>query len=122
MSPGSPNPERRGFTNIVNGVKASTMEHDRPRWRFRLTVGSMMVFVVVASLNLAAARALFAQSLLLFAAEAPVGLAMQFGLYRLIRSRGRSRRFWDGFVVVGFIAMLCSYGGLVNCLISKWNN
>lgn len=40
----------------------------------------------------------------MLAGAAPIGLILEFAVYRLIRSRGLARAFWAGFLAAGFLA------------------
>lgn len=77
----------------------------------RLTIANLMVAVAVVAVDFVSVRAFFAsrsfvpspawEGLLL---GVPLfGLALQIGLFRLVRSRGRGRSFWGGFVVSGLV-------------------
>ena len=65
-----------------------------------------MVVVGIAALNLAAVRILFLYNSEMLIGVALIGLALQVGIFRLMRSRGRGRAFWVGFVVCGLTAMM----------------
>ena len=74
-------------------------------WR-RSAVARLMAWVAVVAANLAAARALPEdENRALLAGVAPMGLALQAGLFLAIRRRGRLRAFWLGFVA-------CALGSL----------
>ena len=80
------------------------------RWP-RLTIGSWMGWTAVVALNVALVRAyvvhdMFYGGLLIFP-------ALQVGLLRVFRARGRPRRFWVGFVVAGASAVLLLFSAEV---------
>jgi hypothetical protein len=70
----------------------------------RFSIGKMMVLVGLIALNLGASRMLCSAEPSLLAGFIPAGLALQFGAYRLIRSRTRARAFWAGFLAAGLLA------------------
>src|SRR5262249_3684829 len=72
----------------------------------RLTISELMVVVAVVGLDVAAARGLYAYRSVLMAGMIPTGIAVQFGLLRLVRNRDGDRVFWAGFVAAGLAAML----------------
>ena len=72
----------------------------------RVSIVKLMLIVGIAALNLAAVRILFLYNSEMLIGVAPIGLALQFGIFRLMRSRGRGRAFWVGFVVCGLTAMM----------------
>jgi hypothetical protein len=72
----------------------------------RLSLFKMMAAVGVIAINLAAARAAYLANELLLVGLVPAAVALQFGLFVLLRSRGRVRAFWAGFLAFGSVAML----------------
>jgi hypothetical protein len=79
----------------------------------RLTIATMMCFVGIVAVSLAVGRALFASEPWLAAGVCLAGLAIQVGLFRIVRVRGRSRAFWAGFVVCGTLAASSFAGGMI---------
>ncbi len=71
----------------------------------RVSIGKLMVVVVLIALNLAAGRAVYSFGPWLLAGFVPTVLVLQFGVFRLIRNRGRARVFWAGFVAGGVLAV-----------------
>jgi hypothetical protein len=67
----------------------------------RNTIASLMLVVVIVALNVAAARAIYRFEPWRLAGAGPITLAIQAGLFFLIRARGRPRQyaFWAGFEV-----------------------
>ena len=65
----------------------------------RNTIAALMLVVIIVALNLAAARAIYMFEPWRLAGVGPISLAIQAGLFYLIRSRGRPRQyaFWAGF-------------------------
>jgi hypothetical protein len=70
----------------------------------RVYLVTLMVLVGVAAVNLAAARAIYAHNLDVLIGVCLSGLTLQYGMCRLLRSRGRARAFWAGFVAAGLLA------------------
>jgi membrane protein YqaA with SNARE-associated domain len=73
----------------------------------RLSISNLMIAAGVIAVNFAAARALLSIHRLAFVGAVLIGLALQVGLFRLIRSRGHARNFWIGFVAAGSLALMC---------------
>jgi len=71
----------------------------------RLSIAKLMVVVGVVALNIAAARLLFDDNSEMLIGVALSGLILQVGLFQLMRSRGRGRGFWAGFIACGLMAM-----------------
>lgn len=65
-----------------------------------------MAVVGIVALNLAAARSLASYDLKLMMGVMPTALILQVALFRLIRTQGRRRAFWAGFLTAGFLVML----------------
>jgi hypothetical protein len=65
-----------------------------------------MAVVGIVALNLAASRGLAAYDGMLVVGVMPIALVLQFALFRLIRTQGRRRAFWAGFLTAGFLMML----------------
>jgi hypothetical protein len=72
----------------------------------RLSIFKMMAAVGLIAVNLAAIRAAYLTNELLLIGIAPAAIALQFGLFVLLRSRGSVRAFWAGFLAFGSVAML----------------
>ncbi len=72
----------------------------------RVSVSRLMAVVGIVALNLATARRLAAYDVKLMMGVMPTALILQLALFRLIRTRGRWRAFWAGFLTAGFLAML----------------
>ncbi len=79
----------------------------------RISIGRLMIVVGLIALNLSAARALLAIEAWLLVGVAPAGLALQFAAFRLIRSRGRARMFWAGFLAAGVLAAWSLVGAML---------
>jgi CDP-diglyceride synthetase len=71
----------------------------------QFSIVKLMVIVGVVALDFAAARILLAYNQEMLIGIALGGLVLQVGFFRLIRSRGRGRAFWVGFIVCGLMAM-----------------
>lgn len=71
----------------------------------RLSISNLMIAVGIIAVNFAAARALLSIHRAAFVEAVLIGLALQAGLFRLIRSRGHARNFWIGFVACGGLMM-----------------
>jgi hypothetical protein len=82
---------------------------------FRFSIAKMMAIVGLISLNFGAARLLFAHNPYLLTGVVLIGLSLQVGLFRLIRSRHHVRVFWVGFVAFGSMAMVSFLWGVVFC-------
>jgi hypothetical protein len=63
-----------------------------------------MCAIGMVAVSLAVGRALYASDPWLPAGVCLAGLAIEVGLFRIVRARGRSRAFWAGFVACGFLA------------------
>jgi hypothetical protein len=74
--------------------------------RPKVSIRTLMIIVGIASVNLAVGRTLYTHELDVLVGVFLSGLTLQFGVYRLIRGRGRSRAFWAGFVAAGLLATL----------------
>ncbi len=70
----------------------------------RVSIGKLMVLVGLIAVNLTAIRLLCSAEPSLLTGFIPAGLVLQFGAFRLIRSRTRARVFWAGFVTAGLLA------------------
>jgi hypothetical protein len=82
---------------------------------FRFSIAKMMAIVGLISLNFAAVRLLFAHSSYLLTGVVLIGLSLQVGLFRLIRSRDHVGMVWVGFVAFGSMAMASFIWGMVFC-------
>jgi hypothetical protein len=71
----------------------------------RFSIGRLMSVVGIVALNLWAGRVLFSIEPWMLPGAAPAGLTLEFAVYRLIRSRGRARAFWAGFLAAGLLAV-----------------
>src|SRR5262245_51179543 len=71
----------------------------------RLSLARMMVLVGLLAAHLAAARMLFAYNAVLLIGLMVGTIALQVAVFRLFRSRGRTRAFWAGFLVSGLMVM-----------------
>jgi hypothetical protein len=73
----------------------------------RNTIASLMLVVVIVALNVAAARAIYLFEPWRLAGMGPITLAIQAGLFYLIRTRGRPRQyaFWAGFEVGSMLGL-----------------
>ncbi len=78
----------------------------------RFSIFTLMAIVSVVALNLAAARLLIDYDDELLVGVALPTLVVQVGAFLLIRSRGRARAFWGGFVGLGVVAAISCYYGL----------
>jgi hypothetical protein len=74
----------------------------------QFSIAKLMVVVGVVALNLGAGRLIFEFGPPLLLVIAPAGLAAQFFLFRLIRTRGPRRAFWAGLVAGGLLTV-CSF-------------
>jgi hypothetical protein len=80
----------------------------------RLLVRTVMIVVAVVAIDFTAIRAIFSKSMAFgiglqaLITTMPIGLALNIGLLRICRTRGRTRAFWVGFLVCGTIAMTSS--------------
>jgi hypothetical protein len=83
------------------------------------SIAKMMAIVGVVALNLAAARLLLSHSLYLLIGASLIGLSLQVGSFRLVRSRNRVRMFWVGFVAFGSLAMLSFLWGTIFAPITR---
>jgi hypothetical protein len=75
--------------------------------RPRITIARLMVVVGIIALNAALLRAFFVQEM--FSGGILSFFALQAGLFCLLRSRGRVRRFWAGFEVSGTLAVMALF-------------
>jgi hypothetical protein len=71
----------------------------------RFSTGKLMVLVGLIPLNLGASTMLSSGEPSLQAGFMLAGLVLQFGVFRLIRSRTRARAFWAGFLAAGLLAV-----------------
>ncbi len=69
----------------------------------RFTIARLMFAILVIAFNAALIRA-FSQGM--FSGVILLFFAMQVGLFLVLRSQGRPRRFWVGFEVVGIAVLL----------------
>ncbi len=84
----------------------------------RLSLATLMVVVAVVAIDIAGVRAFHASRSIvpspawegLLLGVPLFGLGLQFGLFRLVRSRGRGRSFWAGFIVSGLVATFIFIG------------
>ncbi len=72
----------------------------------RLSIAKLMVVVVIVAINFGAARILFSYNTEMLIGVALSGIVLQLGLYQLLRSRGRGRAFWAGFITCGLMATM----------------
>jgi hypothetical protein len=72
----------------------------------RVSIARMMVLVGVVAVDIAATRSLFAYNSEMLIGVALGVIALQIGLFRLIRGQGRARVFWSGFIAAGLMAMM----------------
>jgi hypothetical protein len=72
--------------------------------RPRMTIARLMCAIMIIALNAGLIRAFFVQEM--FYGVILMFFAMQVGLFRLLRSRGRARRFWVGFELAGIAMVL----------------
>jgi len=72
--------------------------------RPRLTIAQWMRLTAILAMNAALVRAFVVQEM--FYGGILIFIALQIGLWCLLRSRGRLRRFWSGFEVSGISAVL----------------
>lgn len=70
------------------------------------SIVKLMVLVGIVALTLAAVRTLFHYNSEMLIGVALGGVLLQVGIVRLMRSRGRPRAFWGGFVVCGMMAIM----------------
>jgi hypothetical protein len=71
--------------------------------RPKISVRTLMIFVGIAAVNLAVGRALYGRYLDVLVGVFLSALMLQYGVYRLVRGRGRARAFWAGFVAAGLL-------------------
>jgi hypothetical protein len=77
----------------------------------RLLIRTAIVIVALAAIDFAAMRMIFGKAMTFglglqaLITTIPIGLAMNFGLIQILRTRGRPRLFWGGFLLFGTIAM-----------------
>lgn len=80
----------------------------------RLHVRTAMIVVAVVAMDFTAIRAVFSRAmtfgvgLSVLINTIPIGLALNFGLLRILRARGRAQMFWVGFVVCGTLTIMSS--------------
>jgi hypothetical protein len=67
----------------------------------RVSIGTLMIFVGVAAVDLALGRAIHAYHRGLLPGIALSGLVLQVGLFRMIRGKGMVRAFWAGYIAAG---------------------
>ncbi len=72
--------------------------------RPRITIARLMFAILVIALNAGLIRAFFVQEM--FYGVILLFFAMQVGLFLLLRSQGRARRFWVGFEVSAIAVVL----------------
>jgi hypothetical protein len=70
----------------------------------RVTIGRWMGLTAILAVNAALVRAFVLQEM--FYGGILIFIALQVGLWCLLHSRGRNRRFWMGFEVCGATAVL----------------
>src|SRR4051794_13565975 len=85
----------------------------------RMSIATLMVLVAVVAADLVIARALLALNRYLLIGAAPAVLALQLGIIRVIRRRGRSRMFWAGFLACGSVATTSFVWGMVSAPVSR---
>ncbi len=80
----------------------------------RLHVRTVMIVVAVVAIDFTAIRAVFSKAMTFGGGLSalintiPIGLALNFGLLRILRTRGRAQVFWVGFLVSGALTMMSS--------------
>ena len=72
----------------------------------QLSIASAMAVVAIIAINIATLRTLHSYDEELAQGVALTGFALQFGVFQSIRSRGRVRTFWIGFVALGWATMM----------------
>jgi hypothetical protein len=70
----------------------------------RLTIVTLMCAVGMVAVSLAVGRALYASDPWLPAGVCLAGIAIEVGLFQIVRTRGKPRAFWAGFVICGILA------------------
>jgi hypothetical protein len=70
----------------------------------RTSLRTMMVLVGLAAVDSAVIRATWGSKYNVLSGIAFSGLALNAGLFLLIRARGRARAFWAGFLLAGLLA------------------
>ena len=81
----------------------------------RLSIAEIMTVVGIVALNLAATRALSDDNHELLGGVVPMAVILQVGIFSLIRSQGRVRAFWAGFLVFGTMGMTSFLGAALFC-------
>jgi hypothetical protein len=81
----------------------------------QLSIADALTTVGIIALNCAAIRAIHGDDDELLCGVAPMALALQVGIFWLIRSRSRVRAFWVGFLVFGAVAMTSFVGAWFFC-------
>jgi hypothetical protein len=80
--------------------------------RPRLLVGTVMIVVAVVAIDFTLIRVTFSRAmtfghgLQVLINTMPIGLALNIGVLSILRTRGRARAFWVGFLLCGTIAMI----------------
>jgi hypothetical protein len=72
--------------------------------RRRISILLLMLLVGIAAADLALGRAIGRVRPDVLCSLAVSVLVLQYGVYRLVRDRGRSRAFWAGFLAAGCLA------------------
>jgi hypothetical protein len=78
---------------------------------FRFTIARWMVATAVLAANAGLVRAVVVEEM--FHGAILILIALQVGLWCLLRHRGRVRRFWLGFEISGVASVLALFGGEV---------
>ncbi len=73
----------------------------------RITIARLMTAIFIIALNAGLIRAFVVQEM--FYGGILMFFAMQVGLLFLLRGRGRSRRFWSGFEILGGISVFALF-------------
>ena len=74
----------------------------------RMSIASLMKLVAIVALNLCIGQMIFWYEPWRLAGIGPIAMAIQLGLFFLVRSRGRPRHysFWVGFEMGGFLGLV----------------
>src|SRR5262249_16796812 len=69
----------------------------------RISLRTLMVVVVLTAVDLTVVRAFWGSKYNVLPGIVGTGLALNAGLFCLLRARGRARAFWVGFLVAGLL-------------------
>jgi hypothetical protein len=83
------------------------IDEGRPPMKPRFTIAQAMIWTAVIAINTGLVRAFVVQEM--FYGGILIFFALQVGLWRLLRNRGRARRFWLGFEVAGATAVVALF-------------